>query len=545
MTGTQPNNIIKKLSLSKRRVPHVHDFTFPEMPKLYLELVENKKKVKQQLVNKEYNPTEYIPDDTPSFFTTNQFEQVLQHSDDYDYESISKADDIDLQSVRDTNRVYNDTVNNNRVMESSGSEDENIKNLLNTPDEEDDSSITSENTNMSGDISDNMSGDNMSDDISDNMSDDNMSDNMSDDKSDDNMSGDKSVNIMSVSDKSPSDKDSVNYSYKSDGTKDTTGIEQKSTTISVNENDDFSKPKLPPLFSNRQPQNDTFQQILQKKIVPLNDGTILKDKELYDKQTHIREEKPQLPNLSDRIKQSETFVPSHSKSIEKIKQFFQKPPSQYHQRPVYNQQHTQPPPLKEIHNEKVVPNLNYMSSTMEDEDAKRELLFKFELLKKNNRTVDIPEFTIHSDLKSMRTTYHSIMKRMSIESSVENYKTYLIGGFMAVEYALGNWMGFDMQGFTQQQIVSMDSYERLLIELGEKSYVEEEQQWPVEARLLGLIVMNAAFFVISKIITKKTGTSILNMINSMNTQKQSTNVPPKKTRHMKGPNIDLSNIPDI
>jgi hypothetical protein len=42
----------------------------------------------------------------------------------------------------------------------------------------------------------------------------------------------------------------------------------------------------------------------------------------------------------------------------------------------------------------------------------------------------------------------------------------------------GNFLGFDMQGFTKQQMLSMHDYERLLVELGEKSYVPEGSKWP-------------------------------------------------------------------
>ncbi|HIB77430.1 MAG TPA: hypothetical protein EYO58_07405, partial [Flavobacteriales bacterium] len=153
----------------------------------------------------------------------------------------------------------------------------------------------------------------------------------------------------------------------------------------------------------------------------------------------------------------------------------------------------------------------------DDEDRKRELLFKFDLLKKSYKGSHVPEFSIHSDYKTMERTYDHTVKKLSLDSTVENYKTYLIGGFMVTEYVFGSWFKFDMQGFTQQQILSMSSYEKLLIELGERSYVPEGSNWPVELRLLFLIIINAAFFIVSKLILRKTGSNLMNMVNSMNT----------------------------
>jgi hypothetical protein len=180
----------------------------------------------------------------------------------------------------------------------------------------------------------------------------------------------------------------------------------------------------------------------------------------------------------------------------------------------------------------------------DEEDRKRELMFKFELLKKSYPTSSslIPEYSIHSDLKEMQKSYEDNVKRLSLDSTVGTYKTYLIGGFSVVEFVFGNFLGFDMQGFTQQQVVNMHSYERLLIELGEKSYVPTGSKWPVELRLLGIIVINAGIFIVSKMIMKKTGANLMNMINGMNAPSPQVSKP---KRRMKGPNIDINDIPDI
>lgn len=200
-------------------------------------------------------------------------------------------------------------------------------------------------------------------------------------------------------------------------------------------------------------------------------------------------------------------------------------------------------PRKELHDISQQPAYN----EQKEEDAKRELLFKFDLLRKSYTASTIPEYTIHTDLSTMEKSYSDCVRRLSLDSSVESYKTYLTYGFMGCEFIFGNFLGFDMQGFTQQQIISMHSYEKLLIELGEKSYVPTGSKWPVELRLLFMIIMNAAFFIVSKMMMRKTGANLMNMINGMNGKSSANNVPQnsgQQKRKMRGPNIDLNDLPN-
>lgn len=195
----------------------------------------------------------------------------------------------------------------------------------------------------------------------------------------------------------------------------------------------------------------------------------------------------------------------------------------------------------EIQNRQSAPNLDRVYATEDEEDEmKRELLFKFELLRKAYKT-DVPEFNVHSDLKQMSRSYESTLRRVSLDSCVENYKQLLIGGFMVLEFVLSYLFKFDMQGFTQQQILNMNQYERLLIELGEQSYVPGGSQWPVEVRLLLMVLGNAAIFIIAKMIMKKTGSNIMSAMNTFSRPAPN----PLNKRKMRGPSIQPDDIPDI
>ena len=61
-----------------------------------------------------------------------------------------------------------------------------------------------------------------------------------------------------------------------------------------------------------------------------------------------------------------------------------------------------------------------------------------------------------------------------------------------------------------------------------------------------MIMMNAAFFVVSKMMMKKTGANLMGMINNMNSSSKPANVPSgTQKRRMRGPNIDIDDIPEV
>jgi hypothetical protein len=158
---------------------------------------------------------------------------------------------------------------------------------------------------------------------------------------------------------------------------------------------------------------------------------------------------------------------------------------------------------------------NYEDAKDED-DQKRELLFKIHRLKKTYPRVNLPEFNMMSNHDNMKKTYDTTIKNLAIDSTVETYKSYLLWGFMGCEIVLGK-IGFDMEGYTQQQTLCMNRYEKLLVELGEKSYIPSSiNKWPVEIRLMALILFQTTLFILSKIIARKYNVNILQMYNNVN-----------------------------
>lgn len=217
---------------------------------------------------------------------------------------------------------------------------------------------------------------------------------------------------------------------------------------------------------------------------------------------------------------------------------------------LHDEQPQAPPSLQDLESSGAfetggIKNVNHVSKREQDQEQKlREYLFKYDLLRRSYPNEEIPKFTIHSDPDYVVKTYEDLRRNLSLGDNVNKYKKWLMFGFMGTEAIIGNVLGFDMKGFTKQQIIEMPTYESTLIELGEKNYVPQSK-WPVELRLLGMIIMNAAFFVAGKMAFKATGTDVL---GSMNTAANagvsaSNTLHTRKKQTMTGPSISLDDIP--
>lgn len=191
--------------------------------------------------------------------------------------------------------------------------------------------------------------------------------------------------------------------------------------------------------------------------------------------------------------------------------------------------------------------------TPEEKEAyhKEEMIWRFRILKKKYKNANIPEFNEHSDLALMKRTYDRTLKDLTLDDSVSSYKTYLTGGFMAIEFLGTKFLNIDLMGFTSAQMIMMEKYERLLIELGEKSYLEWGNKFPIELRLVGFIILQAGMFYIAKIISEKMGNTVGDIFRGMMGQPISSGQPAnnqpaeetsKSKKKMRGPSVKASEI---
>lgn len=191
-----------------------------------------------------------------------------------------------------------------------------------------------------------------------------------------------------------------------------------------------------------------------------------------------------------------------------------------------------------------------VSPEEKEKQDKEMLIWKFRIMRKQYKTrTDIPQYNEHSDLKMMKTNYERLIKEINLDESADTYRTYLIIMFFAVEYFMTMWANIDMRGLAKFHMQSMNKYERLLIELGERPYNNIFTKLPVEVRLLGFIAIQTGLFWIGKTMSENSpsGISTLfkmfagtgNVSSTPNQQEEKDSDEEQPKRKMKGPSVQV------
>lgn len=195
--------------------------------------------------------------------------------------------------------------------------------------------------------------------------------------------------------------------------------------------------------------------------------------------------------------------------------------------------------------EKTEDSLDSLSPEEKEEQEKQEYIWRFKILKKQYKNRNIPSYNEHDDLQQMKNEYKTIVKEIVLENNVESYKSYLIGGFMAMEFVFGNVFGINLSGFTSEQMLIMDKYEVMLIELGERPYSSWSSNLPIEIRLIMFTFWQAILFYVAKMLMDKGAPNVSSLFGGITGKPQQPKVEESQpVKKMRGPSIKVSDIKD-
>jgi hypothetical protein len=144
---------------------------------------------------------------------------------------------------------------------------------------------------------------------------------------------------------------------------------------------------------------------------------------------------------------------------------------------------------------------------IEDAKKKADYRVKFSILREAYPQMDIPEPKEDESIDEIEAGYKQYVKRIHVESSVEQNKIYLLILWLIIDVVGTRFFKLPFNGrYVKSQFKYMQKYQMLLIELGERSYVEGTGEgWPVEFRLLAMAVFHGVIFALVQMLASKLG----------------------------------------
>lgn len=178
----------------------------------------------------------------------------------------------------------------------------------------------------------------------------------------------------------------------------------------------------------------------------------------------------------------------------------------------------------------------------EEEEQIRQFLFRLDNIKSSYPQLDIPKYSIYDSLSTLKEAYRNVIRRIRMQSSVDNYKTYLRYGFMLVEFTCGKILKVDMEGFSREQLINMEKYESMLIELGEQNCDPDVPEWSPMTRLVTAIAVNTTIFVVAKYFAKNASGGLAKLMKAVKKPAEKAPEKDEGKKKMKGPTISVEEL---
>jgi len=127
---------------------------------------------------------------------------------------------------------------------------------------------------------------------------------------------------------------------------------------------------------------------------------------------------------------------------------------------------------------------------------RQEFKVKFGILRNNYPqwgVIDPPDSLTVIQLNEL---YERYVRQIMVSKESGQYKVYMVVFLMVIEVIGVKFLKLNMSGYTMSQLKIINRYDALFIELGEKWLVSGGSNWPVEARIIMMMLFNAVIFLV-------------------------------------------------
>jgi hypothetical protein len=140
---------------------------------------------------------------------------------------------------------------------------------------------------------------------------------------------------------------------------------------------------------------------------------------------------------------------------------------------------------------------NYRSMSVEEKERYYgEFTVKLSILRRSQQGYGFADFPEGASLDVIHDIYSGYVKQVVVALNCSQWKIYLVIMFLGLEAFGTKVLGLNMTGFTMSQLASINKYDTLLTEIGEKHYVSGTSTWSPEVKLAFMGITSAITFVV-------------------------------------------------
>jgi hypothetical protein len=149
----------------------------------------------------------------------------------------------------------------------------------------------------------------------------------------------------------------------------------------------------------------------------------------------------------------------------------------------------------------------------QQEEERSDILWSLKKLKKHYDPKKFPHYDEFTSTSTLKRILKEIKREVILDENVNQTRQWLVMGWWAMEKVGTEYLSIDLSGFTAYETQNMNEYQKVLVEIGERSYLNWSEGFPPELKLLFLMLTHAALFHV-----KKKATSFTDVLNLFDTR---------------------------
>jgi len=130
----------------------------------------------------------------------------------------------------------------------------------------------------------------------------------------------------------------------------------------------------------------------------------------------------------------------------------------------------------------------------DDVDEKEDILWSLKKLQKYHRLKDMPHYNKFTPVDDLKKLLKDVKRETLLDESVSRTKQYMHVFWIATEYVCTNHLSINLTGFANHEMQNIKEYEKIFVEMNEKSYLNWAKSIPPELQLAVLFFTNVAIY---------------------------------------------------